>query len=192
MNKTIFSTVGAAVLASLCCIGPIVMIVLGSTSIGYFSIFEPIRPVFTVLAIGILIYAYFKLFRKEKASCCETIDSKKPLRRQKFFLMGMTPVIIALIAFPYFAESLHAGDYHAHNGYQSEWVIEGMTCSGCAMGMEGALSAAKGMNGCNVNFEKGSMVCFTDKDELSLDEISSLVEGNGYKAIQKTNHDALN
>ncbi|MFQ6677982.1 MAG: mercuric transporter MerT family protein [Fidelibacterota bacterium] len=186
MDKTIFSTMGAAFLASICCIGPILMLVLGSTSIGLFAIFEPIRPIFAVLSILILVFAYFKLFRKERAACCNTEDSRQSLRKQKRILMGITPFVFVLLAFPYLIGNTHLSNSNDHTGIKSEWLVEGMTCSGCAAGMEGSLAATDGMNFCKVSYEKGTMLCYTDDTKLPIDNIPGLVASNGYKAIPNT------
>lgn len=188
MNKTIFTTMGVAFLASLCCIGPIALLVLGSTSVGLFTVFEPFRPILAVLSLGVLVYAYFKLFRKERVACCKTEDSKKALRKQKRILMGITPFVFVLLAFPYFAGGSHDGISNNHTGLKSEWLVEGMTCGGCAAGMEGSLATADGMNYCEVDYENKNMLCFTDDSKLTIDMIPELVSSNGFKAIQKIEH----
>ncbi|MCH7763372.1 MAG: cation transporter [Candidatus Marinimicrobia bacterium] len=185
MNKTIITTMGVAFLASLCCIGPIALLVLGSTSVGLFTVFEPFRPILAVLSLGVLVYAYFKLFRKDRKDCCKTEDSKKSLRKQKQILMGITPFVFVLLTFPYFAGSSHDGNSNNHTGIKSEWLVEGMTCGGCAAGMEGSLAATDGMNYCKVNYKDKNMLCFTDDSKLTIDKIPKLVSSNGFKAIQK-------
>ncbi len=187
MNKTIITTMGAAFLASLCCIGPIAMLLLGSTSVGLFTVFEPIRPIFGVLSIVVLVFAYSKIFGKDKAACCKTEDAKKSIRKQKHILLGITPIVFVLLAFPYFSGGLHDNDTAVHPGMKSEWVIEGMTCQGCAAGMEGALAATDGMNYCNVNYDDKIMLCYLNKNILTKDEIPVLVNRIGFKAIPITN-----
>ena len=186
MNKTILTTLSAAFLASLCCIGPIALLVLGSTSIGLFTVFEPLRPVFGVLSVVALVFAYSKIFGKDKAACCNTKNSKKSLRKQKRVLMGITPFVFVLLLFPYFASGSHDDNAAGHSGIKSDWVIEGMTCSGCAAGMEGALTATKGMNYCSVSYENGTMLCYTDDSKLTKEDIPDLVNRNGFRAILKT------
>ncbi|MBT3960433.1 MAG: hypothetical protein HOB40_06535 [Candidatus Marinimicrobia bacterium] len=186
MNKTIYSTIITAILASLCCIGPLAVLFLGSTSIGLFSIFEPLRPIFGILSVITLVIAYSKIFKEGKADCCNTEELKKSFSKQKRILKSITPIVFVLLAFPYFTAGLHGDNTGDQSGMKSEWVIEGMTCEGCAAGMEGALTATDGMNSCNVSYEKGIMICYTDKSKLSRNEISVLVNRNGFKAVVKT------
>ena len=186
MNKTIYSTIITAILASLCCIGPLAVLFLGSTFIGLFSIFEPLRPIFGILSVITLVIAYSKIFKEGKADCCNTEELKKSFSKQKRILKSITPIVFVLLAFPYFTAGLHGDNTGDQSGMKSEWVIEGMTCEGCAAGMEGALTATDGMNSCNVSYEKGIMICYTDKSKLSRNEISVLVNRNGFKAVVKT------
>ncbi len=183
---------GAAFLASLCCIGPIVLLMIGSTSIGLFSVFEPIRPIFAVLSVVLLVYAYFKLFRKDRVACCNTEDSKQALTKQKQILMAITPFVFVLLAFPYFIGVSHLSNSNDQTGIKSEWFIEGMTCGGCAAGMEGSLAATDGMNFCKVSYENGTMLCYTDESKISIDDILELVSSNGFKAIPKTEKSTIN
>ena len=186
MNKTIYSTIITAILASLCCIGPLAVLFLGSTSIGLFSIFEPLRPIFGILSVITLVIAYSKIFKEGKADCCNTEELKKSFSKQKRILKSITPIVFVLLAFPYFTAGLHGDNTGDQSGMKSEWVIEGMTCEGCAAGMERVLTATDGMNSCNVSYEKGIMICYTDKSKLSRNEISVLVNRNGFKAVVKT------
>lgn len=187
MNKTIITIMGAAFLASLCCIGPIAMLVLGSTSVGLFTVFELIRPIFGVLSIIVLVLVYSKIFGKDKAACCETEEAKNSIRKQKHILLVITPIVFVLLAFPYFSGGLQYDNQAAvHPGMKSEWVIEGMTCQGCATGMEGSLIATKGMNYCKVSYDSGTMLCYTDNGNLTKKEIPALVNRNGFKAFLKT------
>jgi len=186
MNKTIYSTIITAILASLCCIGPLAVLFLGSTSIGLFSIFEPLRPIFGILSVITLVIAYSKIFKEGKADCCNTEELKKSFSKQKRILKSITPIVFVLLAFPYFTAGLHGDNTGDQSGMKSEWVIEGMTCEGCAAGMERVLTATDGMNSCNVSYEKGIMICYTDESNLSRNEISVLVNRNGFKAVVKT------
>ncbi len=58
MNKTALTGVGSvlsALLASLCCIGPVVFALIGAGSLGFAAAFEPYRPyllALTVLFLG--------------------------------------------------------------------------------------------------------------------------------------------
>ena len=53
--------VGAAFLASLCCVGPLVFVAFG-VGAGLASTFEPLRPIFTVLTVALLGLGFYIVY----------------------------------------------------------------------------------------------------------------------------------
>ena len=56
--------IGAAFLASLCCVGPLLFVTLG-VGAGLASTFEPLRPVFTMLTIVLLAVGFYVVYGKK-------------------------------------------------------------------------------------------------------------------------------
>lgn len=61
----------AAILASTCCLGPLVLVTLGVSGawIGNLTILEPYRPIFIGVALVALFFAWRRIFRPVQA--CE-------------------------------------------------------------------------------------------------------------------------
>ena len=59
----------AAVLASICCVGPLVLVSIGISGawIGNLTVFEPYRPIFIGAALVALFFAYRRIFRPAQA-----------------------------------------------------------------------------------------------------------------------------
>ncbi len=95
----------SAVIASVCCVGPFVLLLLGigGAWAGSLTAFEPYRPVFVVIALGFLAYAFYKVYAKPKAEACD-IESycanPKSDRINKVILWIVTFIIIGLFIFP--------------------------------------------------------------------------------------------
>lgn len=96
----------AAILASACCLGPLVLIALGSGGawIGNLTVLEPYRPIFIGVALVALFFAYRRIFRP--VSVCEpgdvcAIPQVKSTYKAIFWIVAIL-VLIALV-FPYFA-----------------------------------------------------------------------------------------
>ena len=97
--------IGAAFLASLCCIGPLVFVAFG-VGAGMASAFEPLRPLFTVLTVALLSVRFYLLYgRKPKpdavvcgpdGSCAAPRDR----RRDKVLLWIATVVAVVLLTMP--------------------------------------------------------------------------------------------
>ena len=63
----------AAVLASSCCIVPLVLVTLGASGawIGNLSALEPYKPIFAIATFGFLGFGYWQVYRKPKVECEE-------------------------------------------------------------------------------------------------------------------------
>lgn len=59
----------AAILASTCCLGPLVLVTLGFSGawIGSLTVLEPYRPIFLGAALVALFFAYRRIFRAASA-----------------------------------------------------------------------------------------------------------------------------
>jgi mercuric ion transport protein len=95
----------AAIGASLCCVGPLVLIALGigGTWISYLTALEPYRPIFVVITLVFLFFAFRKLYLLPRQ--CAPGDScalPTTLRNQRIIFWLITIMLIALLTFPYY------------------------------------------------------------------------------------------
>ena len=95
----------AAIGASVCCIGPLVLLALGigGTWISYLTAFEPYRPVFVVITLGFLFLAFRKLYILPR-QCADGDNCALPgvLRNQRIIFWVVTVLLIVLLTFPYY------------------------------------------------------------------------------------------
>lgn len=95
----------AAIGASLCCIGPLVLIALGigGTWVSYLTVLEPYRPLFVGITLVFIFLAFRKLYiipqqcLPEDACTIPTV-----LRNQRIIFWFVTALLIALLTFPYY------------------------------------------------------------------------------------------
>ncbi len=94
----------AAILASTCCLGPLVLVALGVSGawIGNLTLLEPWRPVFIGAALVALFFAGRRIFRPA-AACRPGEVCAIPQVRAAYKLMFWIVVALVLIAlgFPY-------------------------------------------------------------------------------------------
>lgn len=93
----------AAIGATSCCAGPLVLLMLGVSGawIGNLSALEPYRPIFILISMGFLGYVFYQLYIRPpvcEIGSCEA-DSLKRNRRW-FWLISV--IAILLIAFPWY------------------------------------------------------------------------------------------
>ena len=96
----------AAILASTCCLGPLVLLTLGFSGawIGNLTLLEPYRLIFIGAALIALYFAYRRIFRP--ATACEPGEvcaiPQVNIVYKTFFWIVAALVLLALI-FPYIA-----------------------------------------------------------------------------------------
>lgn len=92
----------AALLASLCCIGPLFLTILGVSGAAAFAKFDVIRGPLIFLVIGIFSFAGHTLYKKRKVcepgSICS--DPKKYRKMLVAYWVGLVIAIVGLVS-PY-------------------------------------------------------------------------------------------
>lgn len=96
----------AALLASACCVGPLVLVSagLGGAWLGNLRAFEPYRPLFVALAVVALLVASRRVFRPV-AECAPGEVCAVPAYRRAYRAIFWTITALVLVAFgfPYLA-----------------------------------------------------------------------------------------
>jgi mercuric ion transport protein len=96
----------AAILASACCLGPLLLITLGFSGawIGSMSVLGPYRPIFIGVAVVALFFSWQRLWRPA-AVCAPTEICAVPRVKRAYKLLFGTVIVLVLIAigFPYVA-----------------------------------------------------------------------------------------
>lgn len=109
---TVTSSVSAvitALVASACCIGPLVLAALGIGGAGLLLKLEPYRPYFIALTVGLLGVGFFVTYRKPKAADGgPECDCERPRTHRfgKLMLWVATVLVVLALAFPYLAARL--------------------------------------------------------------------------------------
>lgn len=91
----------AAILASTCCLGPLVLLTLGVSGawIGNLTALEPFRPFFIVAAVGTLVFAYRQIFRPAAAckpgEVCAIPNVRTTYKVLFFIVAGLTVIAVS-------------------------------------------------------------------------------------------------
>ncbi len=197
-KPVILASIGAALAASLCCIGPLVAVVLGLGAFGAASVFESFRPYLLGGTFALLAGAFYLVYRPARTGeCAEGACSiQSPGHHSKAMLWIATILVLLFALFPYYSGLVW--NALARNSTPNAAVqpppqspaslttlsldVSGMTCGGCAAAVESALAGLKGVQKASVSLEqKRAMVSF-DTSVVTPGQIVQAVEKAGYKA----------
>ncbi|MFZ3184342.1 MAG: mercuric ion transporter MerT [Pseudomonas sp.] len=94
----------AAILASTCCLGPLVLITLGFSGawISNLTVLEPYRPLFIGAALVALLFAYRRIFRPIQACIPGEVCAIPQVRiTYKLLFWLVTALVLVALGFPY-------------------------------------------------------------------------------------------
>lgn len=99
----LLGSVVASLFASACCIGPIIFAVLGLSSAGLLSKFDPYRGLIASVAIVLLATSFYFTYRKKPIDECSADSlcaNPKSDTWNKRILWAATIMILAILTFP--------------------------------------------------------------------------------------------
>ena len=101
--------IGSAIAASICCVGPLALALLGLGGGALLLKFAPYRPYFLGVAALFLGAAFYLTYRRPAPEDCEpgsvcAIPANR--KGQKIALWIVTVIVAIAAAFPYFSDAL--------------------------------------------------------------------------------------
>lgn len=182
----------AALAASVCCIGPLVLLALGVGGAWASSmrVVEPYRPLFIVLTVGFLGIAFYRAYRRPAAAVCgaDGACAAPPSSRfHRVALWVVTPIVLALLAFPYVAPHLLRTGAEARTaepgGDGAGRVmlrVENLTCASCAAATRESLLRVDGVTDAQVTTEPPLAVVRFDPAKSSVAALTAATAKAGY------------
>jgi len=191
-SKTIGAGIAAAIVASLCCITPVLAFVAGISGFAAtFSWLEPFRPYLIALTIGVLGFAWYQQLkpRKQDIDCdCEDEKGKTGFLHSKLFLGIVTVVAISMLAFPNYAHIFYpqaqkAEVIAADNVKLVEFEVKGMTCTGCEQHVSYEVNKLPGVIATQVSYKNANALVKYDPSLLDENDIKAAISSTGYKVV---------
>ena len=106
-RKAMLGAVIATIGASLCCVAPLVLVMMGigGAWIAYLTALEPYRPFFIGLALLFLGMAFYRLYIAPKKCKPGDVCALPATRRNQRIIFWIATVILgSLLAFPYYGQ----------------------------------------------------------------------------------------
>lgn len=190
-KATLGGSLLAAITASLCCIGPLVAVLLGASGFAASAVFEKWRPVFLGLTVVLLALAWYLTYRKPKAACEEgSACATKPVSKwNKMALWFATGVVLLMAAFPSLSSAILQATQTSPpvavadgNSAVLKVKIPSMDCAACAVSIQTKLRQQTGVVTAQVSYDTKEAVVQYDTGKLTPEKIIAAIDETGFKA----------
>lgn len=199
-RRTIIGVIVAAIAASVCCVGPLVLLALGigGAWVGNLTAIEPFRPYLMGLTFIILGYAFYKIYRKPKAEECAPgsyCANPKSDRINKITLWISTVFVILLLSFPYITPLLYADQSNAveQSGFEENILMEvtlnvpDMYCPACPFTVQKSLIKLDGVISAEASLETKKAVIKFDPTRVTIAQMIDVTTNAGYPSVMIEN-----
>lgn len=179
------AALASAGLASVCCLGPLVVTGLGLGSLGLAAGLTRYRPLFLGLTALVLAVGFYLAYRKREVSCADgTCEVRSGSRTMKAALWGTAALALALGTFPRWSALLLAGGSVAvpADAQTLTLKVSGMDCAACAVSIGQSLEKVPGVYSARVDFDAGLATVRTD-GKVDAKSALDAVAAAGYTAV---------
>jgi mercuric ion transport protein len=193
-GKLMSAGVFTAILASLCCITPVLALIAGSGSIASsFSWLAPARPYMIGLTIAVLGFAWYqKLKTKPTDDCGCAADENPKFFQSKIFLLFVTIFAGLMVSFPAYAKVFFPKNdkttiiVEKSNIQTVELSIKGMNCEACEAEVNYEVNKLPGIIQSTVSYKNGNAIIRFDVSKTIIKNITDAVNATGYKVINQS------
>lgn len=187
-NWGVIGVILGALGASICCIGPLILLALGAGGayVGNLTALEAYRPYFMGVTAIFLGLAFYRVYRKPKEECAPGSLCAKPRahRLNKISLWSATLLAVALLSFPYLApELVREGQSAALSGSATARTVlsvENMTCASCEVTVNRSLTSLPGVAQAEVSLAEKRAVVSYDPQQVSVQQLIDATTRAGY------------
>jgi copper chaperone CopZ len=185
-NKFLISgSIIAAVLTSLCCIGPLLLAGFGIGSVAFFSRFDAFRPYLILASVLLLAPAFYFAYRKREVKCEDgSCKIESAVKWNKISVWFAVLIVAGFIAFPYLGFTKSGQNQLNENPkFQTvELKINNMDCEACALALQSQLKNINGVKDANVDFSKANAKINYDPVQVSASKFVKVLTESGYSA----------
>ena len=185
----LFGSLAAGLLASACCVGPLILGAIGLGSLGFGAWLAPSRPWFLALTAVLLAIGFYLAYRPVPVNACgpdQTCETQKSRRPQRIVLWSVTLVTVALATYPSWGARRGGGEALSAARESSAAIVtlavRGMTCEACEGEIEHSLQTVPGVVHASVDYEQSRADIVVGKGFGGPNLLIAAVEKIGYHA----------
>jgi len=178
----------SALVASVCCLGPVLLVLLGLGSLGFGAVLGRYHWWFIGTAIALLAYAW-RSYLKEVARCtaasCEM--ARGHTTRTALSLASAVVALFVGLNLSTYASQRHMSPAPSattlSRSLRSVAIpVEGMTCFTCELTVASSLKRLPGVQSAEAKVNEGVAYVRYDPARVSLDDLIAAINKTGYHA----------
>jgi mercuric ion transport protein len=189
MKEKIFAggSILTAILASSCCIGPLILASIGMSGLGFIDPIARYRPIFIGITFALIGVSYYFTYGRKRA-CCPG-ESTNRRWTQEVPLWVITAVAVGLVAYAYTKEFVGRQERNPsslnENLQTLTLKVEGITCEGCAETIRSTVFEVRDVKAVSVDLKSGEVnVGFKkDLDSVPIQEVLESLKKKGYNGF---------
>jgi mercuric ion transport protein len=186
---TLGGAVVAALAASSCCIGPLVLAALGIGGAGALAVLGTYRPYVLGLTAVLLAGGFYLTYRRPRAAEGDACGCERPHRaagRAGKIGLWLATAMVALFALSPQLIACVAGKSEARAAsgpvMRATLRVEGMDCEACSVNIQGALTQAGGFRALKVDLASQTISVQYEPAAGRLDAYLAAIDELGYEA----------
>lgn len=186
-NKVVvgIAALASAGLASVCCIGPLVLTGLGLGGLGFAAGLTQYRPLFLALTALVLAVGFYLAYRKREVPCADgSCEVRSGSRTMKATLWTVTALTLSMATFPSWSFLVLArGPATIPAGAETLTLkVSGMDCAACTVSIRQSLEKVPGVYSASVDFDTAKATVVTNA-KVDAAAVLKAVATAGYKAV---------
>ncbi len=182
----------AAMAASLCCILPMIALLLGASGfVSAASWIAPLRPYLSILSILTLAIAWYRKLWATKPHCatqaCTRPTQQPSFWQSKKFLFLATLCSLSMLVLPYsgywlsFSPTSQPATLLASDTIQeAKFVVEELTCISCETRLKQAINQLPGILSIHINRPAKTIQIQFDRSQTNLAQLEKAIQTTGY------------
>lgn len=175
----------AGFIASVCCLGPLLLIILGLGSLGLGAVIGKFHLFFLVAGLIIIILAW-SLYFKEKNKCLAKACEMPNKKTTQLILLIATFAVVFFASLNLYTRFNKTNIIHPAasitNLENISIEVEGLTCFSCEFAVSSALKNLDGVFGVIVSAKDGKAKISYDPDKTDLKQLFEAIDKTGFKA----------
>ncbi|MFQ5406369.1 MAG: heavy-metal-associated domain-containing protein [Candidatus Micrarchaeia archaeon] len=179
------SGIGGGFLSSLCCLGPVLFVLFGFGSLSAALLLGAYKYYFLLFgAVFFIVATYLHLKRASKQNVCDFATFRRNWKQVAFGGISFLSVyflsvyvVVPLLA-PVVFDSNNPSGTLSQNAelHKATFAVGGLTCQGCAAGVQSRLSGMEGVANAKVSFDSKKATVVFDAKKTSVKEIFTAFE----------------